>query len=313
MRRKMLTVVSVIVVMVIGISLRIYGVTDFKESDFVNLSDPDNMQRIAQKVIDDAQRGGYLSPEFIKEIKIYDADIDGDGMKDKILLLNFGPDISMVAVYRGTGDGYEYLGELGILSNVTALEPRYMAKEGRDVITLKEESVQQLGAYEYNVFVRAYLWNGQKFINIISLPEKIESDWNQLWDDEAIQWNRVRQNAVISWEGIENPKVYTEEHQEYLTSSDRISKTLPADETYSVTNSRDIAQTFTWSEEFKAFVLEIREDLTTGERVGVVENLNNSPYYIVPEYKPYLNKYRVITKNGDIIIRQASELSAPIE
>ena len=146
----------------------------------------------------------------------------------------------------------------------------------------------------------------------ISIPETIEADWNKLWDNESVQWNKVRHNAQISWEGIDTPKVYTSEHQEYFVSSDKTNKNIPADDTYTLQNSRDIYQAFTWSDEFNAFVLEVRNDLISGERVGVVENLNNSPYYIVPEYEQYLNKYRVITKNGDIIIRQNTELSEPL-
>ena len=311
-RRKTFVLASILAVMVIGLSLRIYGVSDFKESDFVNINSPGNLQRISSKVLDDTGRGTYISPDYIKEIAVYTGDITGDGADDKILLLNFGPDISLIAVYAATDDGYEYIGELGLLSNVTALEIKRLAAENRDVIAIKEESVQQLGSYEYNVFVRGYLWNKNRFINIISIPETIEADWNKLWDDESIQWNRVRHNAQISWEGIDPPKVYINGYQEYFVSSDITNKNIRADDTYTLQNSRNISQTFTWSEEFSAFVLEVRNDLISGERVGVVENLNNSPYYIVLEYAQYLNKYRTITKNGDIIIRQNTELSEPL-
>lgn len=312
MRKKFMTIAAVAAVMVIGLSMRIYALSDFTESDFVNVNNPDNMKKIAEKVLKDIGRENYISAEDAQKITVDTDDIDGDGIDDKVILINFGPDLSVIAVYKGNGDTYTYLGEIGQLNNVTAFETRRLEAEGRDVISIKEESSQRLGAYELNTFVRAYLWDGEKFINIVNLPERIETDWNQQWDGDGTgpsQWNRIRENSVITWEGIENPIIHTDQRQDYLVSSDTESKTVPADNTYTLLSSVQVKQDLKWSREFRAFILGVVQDKQTGERFGVLEDFNKSVYYPVPEYEPYLNKYRVIDSKGNVFVKETNTLT----
>ncbi len=312
MKSKITTVFAVAAVMVIGVTMKIYATNNFKESDFININNAENMRIAAQKVLDDIGREDFIEAKDIREISVTNGDVDGDGLNDKILTLDFGPNLSVIAVYKGDGESYSYLGEIGALTNIAAIETKRLAARNRDVIAIKEESIERLGGYEDNVFVRGYLWEDGEFVNIISIPESIEADWNSAWDtdDETPEkWNRIRSNAVISWEGTEDPIVKSRENQRYLVSSDTENKNIPADSTYNLVDSRNIEQIFKWNEEFGAFLLGFAIDNGTGERFGVVEDFDNSVYYEILEYEPFLNRVRLIDKDGNFTVKNKSDIT----
>ena len=142
MKKKAIAVITLLI-FTIGISLSIYGIDTLRESDFVNLNSKDNKIKIAEKVLKDTGRESYITDTDIRSIKTTKGDIDGDGVEDIVVVLDFGPELSVIAVYGGNSDGtYTYLGEIGPLTGIKAFETKRLAKENRDVIAIKEESVQ---------------------------------------------------------------------------------------------------------------------------------------------------------------------------
>lgn len=310
MKKKSVTLAAVAAALLLGFGGRAYAVNAFNESDFVNLGREENKISLAEKVLADVGRERFINAEDVQKILVENGDFDGDGVEDKAVVLDFYPNLSVVAVYKGDGENYSYLGELGPLMNVTGVEKRFLAAENRDVLAIREESVQYLGGYERNVFVRGYLYREERFNNIISLAEEIEADWNSAWDDEKTDgtWKRIRSNAVISWEEGENPVVLSRDKQQLLVSEDVGSKVIPPDDTYSVAKERTVEQRLFWDDEFGAFLLGIVLD-KDGKRYGVTEDFDNSPYYAIAEYSQYLNKVRLIDKNGEFSVKSKNDLT----
>ncbi|MBE6007900.1 MAG: hypothetical protein E7235_01730 [Lachnospiraceae bacterium] len=313
MVKKFVAVVAVAACAMIGLSMRIYGVNELREGDFVNINSENSRAKISEKVLNDTGRISYINAEDIRSIKTARGDIDGDGTDDVVLALDYGPDLSVIAVYKADdNDTYLYLGEIGPLETITALETKRLAAENRDVIAIKEESTQRLGAYEYNVFVRGYLWNDDRFINIISLPETIEAYWNGLWDDngeEISAWKSIEHTSVITWEGTDSPVIHTQEEHRYSISDDTENKSVPDESTFRTVSSRNIEQDFLWNDVFRAFVISVVEDNDSGERFGVVEDFDNSVYYPLEEYSHFLGRVRVIDTNGNLSVREKSGLT----
>lgn len=310
---KRIVTVAVFFGLLLCLSIRIYGLDELREGDFVNINSENSRLKISEKVLNDTGRISYINTEDIRGIKTARGDIDGDGIRDVVLALDYGPHLSVIAVYKADDKGfYSYLGEVGPLESILALETRRLAAENRDVIAIKEESVQRLGAYENNVFVRGYLWNDERFINIISLPESIEAYWNSLWDDNGQEinvWKSVEQDSVITWEGIEMPVIYTQEDQRYSVSEDTENKSVPDESTFRTVSSRRIEQRFEWNKDFRAFVLATAEDNSKGEIYGIVEDFDNSVYYPIEEYSDFLGKVRVIDKNGNLSVKDKNGLT----
>lgn len=314
-KRKWLCFMMMAFLLLLGFTARIYGDSNtITRQELQSPNTQSNRRSIAQKVLNDTKRTEMFTPEEASNIILYYSDLTGDGENEVIIVVEFGPKNSIVAVYDPQGDQYQYLGDVGSFFYIRNIDFLPVASLGRNIMMIREYADQNIGAYERSSFIRGYLWEDNAFRQVLQIPEGIESYWNDLWDDTTqngeSRWNKIEQRTDIAYEDPDgNPILNLAHYQAYRVSDDLNSKELPPASNFITVNNRMVGETYRWNNEWNRFILSEKIDTDTGEKVAVIEDFAVSPYALLDDFGDNANKVRIERKDGTTAIVDKSILS----
>lgn len=313
---RWLTLAAVVCVVILGFASKSYGVQTLNQAVLDHPETLENQTKIVETVLRDTNRRGQYDAADVGKVSVHYGDVTGDGRQDAVVQVQFGPKDTLVAVYQKeeNGDGYSFLGEAGVFFDVQRLEFLPIPDMGKSAILLREYANQNIGAFEKNVFVRGYLWDGEAFELVISIPQNIVSTWNRLWNQNAqadpSDWERVVQEGELTLEEADAPSVNASYDQMYQTSTDTQTKNIPADETFSTNKARKIEETYYWDTGWGRFILGEARDPATGETVAILADLSNSPYVLSDDFVQDEGQVRIRRKDGaiEVVNRDSLEM-----
>lgn len=302
--RKWVSIILVVVVMFLGFSVRIYGVSnDITQAEVQSPNTLQNRTSIAEKVLTATGRTEMFQPEEARNVTIYTRDLLGDGKNEIIVVVEFGPKNSIVAVYQPVGDNYQYVGDVGeffYIRNIQFMPIPDLG--GKNVMFIREYAAQDIGAFERSSFIKGYLWDNEQFRQVLKVPEGIEASWNELWDGTTNgqnKWKRIEQRTDITFQDGGDPVLNLVHYQGNKVSTDTQSKELPSLDTFETLENRVVSETFRWSDEWRRFILSEKIENQTGQKVAVIEDFATSPYSLLEEYGELVNKVRIERENGE--------------
>ena len=316
-KRKRLTALCAVGVLLLGFTVKTYGVGERLTTEQLDIPNAqENIYVIAEQVIQDTNHANRYQPEYAQNIDVYYGNVAGDEQEEAIIVLQLGPKDTIVAVYEPDGKGgYEYLGEVGIFFQVNKIEFMPIQQLDYDVLIVREEANQNIGAFENSSFIHGYAWRGDHFSMVLNLPERVVATWNKLWDEGnaagASDWRKITETSDIQWEDRVEPVLTLRKDQSYLVSSDTVSKNIPNDSTFSEISQRSVVEVQTWSNDWQRFIMYEMIETATGETVAVIEDLALSPYALLSDYGDNAQLVRIVRKNDETDVVNRSTLREP--
>ena len=243
-----------------------------------------NQEDIAKSVLDSTGRSQQYDLQDLEDVTVYfGGDVTGN-KEDVVVTLNFGPKNTVVAAYTSDGNVYEYTGDLGDFYGVQNVRFVPVPELGKDIVIVREQINESLGSFQQTDVLRGYVYDGKNFQPVLNTPQKIESSWNDIWNQSEIRdeslWRRVTEETESNWTGGEDPTLTITRYQTYLESNNTEENQVPNDDTFQEKDSRVVVERFYWSEKWKRFILKEATDKETGEPVAIIEDLTISPYQL---------------------------------
>ncbi|MBM6828095.1 hypothetical protein H9X85_00440 [Anaerotignum lactatifermentans] len=269
-----------------------------------------NREDIAKSVLESTGRTGQYDLSDLEDVTVYFGGAVTGNEEDVLVSLSFGPKNTVIAAYTPDGNVYEYAGDLGNFYGVRNIRFVPSPELGKDIVIVRENVDQSLGSFEQTDVLRGYVYENNGFRDVLNTPEKIESSWNNIWNQSDIReeslWRRVTENTESSWSSGENPQLTITRYQDYLESSDQSEGQVPEDETFDKKQSRVVVERFYWSEEWGRFILREAVEKATGEKVAIVEDLSASPYLLAGLADD--KDYGILRKDGTLDYVKEEEL-----
>lgn len=316
MKRKRVVLFASLIVMIYGYTIGIFAKTDGdltqKQMDAPNTME--NQEDIAKSVLDSTGRMDQYDLQDLENITVYfGGDVTKGEQEDIVVTLNFGPKNTVVAAYASDGNVYEYVGDLGDFYGVQSVRFVPVAELGKDIVVVRERINESLGSFQQTDVLKGYSYNGEEFQDVLNTPQKIQSNWNNIWNQGDLQeeslWRRVTEETENIWEDGkdgDNSTLTVTRYQEYLESDDTEEGIVPEDDTYTQKDCRVVVEKFHWSDEWGRFILEEAVEKETGQPVAIIENLTASPYGLAgfTDHKDYL----IVRKDGTTKYVTANDL-----
>jgi len=273
-------------------------------------------ENIIEVVLHDAGYADWYDKKESIDLKIDTADLLGDDKKELVLTLSLGPQKSIIVVYESIKNAYKYIKTVDTFFDIKGIQAIPIKKQGKDILIVRESVDQMLGAFEKGHYIRGYIWNNGKFEMVLSIMEDYEAYWNEMWEQppkSEAKWLRVMEKSTIMWENSPYPVLRVLEHQSYSKSKIVNSKPMPKEDEYEIVDSKEITQTYYWSNKYKHFVLGEGKDVKTGETVAIIEDLSQDPFELAG-FKQ--DKYRIKKKDGKIEVvpkNQITNIKSPLK
>lgn len=300
-KKKIVLLVSALILLG-GYTAGIYAKTegDLSQSQVGDPNSEKNREDIAKSVLESTGRSEQYDLEDLEDVTVYFGGAVTGNEEDVLVSLSFGPKNTVIAAYTPDGNVYEYVGDLGNFYGVRNIRFVPSPELGKDIVIVRENVDQSLGAFEQTDVLRGYVYENNGFRDVLNTPEKIESSWNNIWNQSDIReeslWRRVTENTESSWSTGENPQLTITRYQDYLESSDKEEGQVPQDDTFDKKQSRVVVERFYWSEEWGRFILREAVEKATGEKVAIIEDLSASPYLLAGLADD--KDYGIIRKDG---------------
>jgi hypothetical protein len=192
------------------------------------------------------------------------------------------------------------LGKIDDLFKIESIQILETGKNQKSILFFREIADQMLGAFESDVFLRAYKWDGNKFNSVFNVIQNYRAYWNELWDKvktpEDSHWLSIAQQGEADYIATPVPTVYLKAVQKYLESYQTNLVNLPSDEEFELKRQRDLSQTYYWSSKWNNFIIGEGTELKTGNVVAIIEDLSQGPFSLIEED----NRYRIKRSDGTI-------------
>lgn len=274
-----------------------------------------NRKSIAKKVLADTGNSQRFTPEEVKKITIYGRDVFGDEAQEAVIELSISPSTSILAVYTPQKDGsYAFVANLGEFFDIQNVQ--FLPIKGLDdnILLVRENVNQNIGAFEKSSLIKGYLWNGKEFNQVLNLAENIDANWNDLWTgnttDNQSRWRKIKERTDITYSDGATPKLQLIHNQQYAVSDDITNKNIPKEGTFTTQKDRIVTENLFWSPTWKTFILGEKMETRTKEPVAVLEDYGASPYALLEEYgAANQEKVRILRKDGSEDIISKSLLS----
>lgn len=300
-KKKIVLLVSALILLG-GYTAGIYAETegDLSQSQVDDPNSEKNREDIAKSVLESTGRTGQYDLADLEDVTVYFGGAVTGNEEDVLVSLSFGPKNTVIAAYTPDGNVYEYVGDLGNFYGVRSIRFVPSPELGKDIVIVRENVDQSLGSFEQTDVLRGYVYENNGFRDVLNTPQKIESSWNNIWNQSDIReeslWRRVTENTESNWSTEENPQLTITRYQDYLESSDKEEGQVPQDDTFDKKQSRVVVERFYWSEEWGRFILREAVEKATGEKVAIIEDLSASPYLLAGLADD--KDYGIIRKDG---------------
>lgn len=313
MNKKITAFICIAVALLVGISVKIYGVSENITLDEIqNSATRQNREKIAQTVLEDTGFQDRYTPSEAENIIIEFANVSNASetpKQDVIISVSFGPKDSILAVYTPIdGNQYKFVGSLGQFFDILDINTMPIPDKDYEMILIRERADQRIGAFEDSTFLKGYLWDGEKFNQVLNVPSRIKTSWNNNLLEgkkEEFPWIRINEETDISTATEPTVGFNLVHYQNYQRSTDNTSENIPLDDTFHTISERVVPEKLVWSNDWQRFIIKEGTEKSTGQKVAILEDLDNSPYAL---YEGYLNvgdRYRILRQDGtqDIVLK----------
>jgi hypothetical protein len=224
-----------------------------------------------------------------------------DRQKDALVIVK-GKGKTIAAVYEKSGSSYIYSGLVGVFQELQDIQVLPMRDGTSGVIVARERADRTIEAMEDATYIRAYVWDGEKYASAIDLLENYEAFHNELDDqnkpaDES-KWIRLRERSDIVWENGDQPVIHVLSHQSCALSKSSNQRTIPPTGDFELSRNRDVLEEYLWSPKYMRFILFEGLDAQTGETVAVVEDLSRGPLGLLEQYAAAADRYKIVYLDG---------------
>lgn len=312
MGKKKIVLLAAALILLGGYTVGIYAKVegDLSQSQVDDPNSEKNREDIAKSVLESTGRSEQYDLADLEDVTVYLGGAVTGNEEDVLVSLSFGPKNTVVAAYTPDGNVYEYVGDLGDFYGVRSIRFVPSPELGKDIIIVRENVNQSFGAFEQADVLRGYVYENNGFRDVLNTPEKIESSWNNIWNQSDIReeslWRRVTESTESSWSTGETPQLTITRYQDYLESSEKEEGQVPQDDTFDKKQSRVVVERFTWSDAWGRFILREAVEKATGEKVAIIEDLSASPYLLAGLADD--KDYGIIRKDGVLDYVKAEEL-----
>ncbi len=215
------------------------------------------------------------------------------GDKDCIILFFTKEYSSFILVYEKNMLEYKSLGLLDVFSEVMDIQFIKLKKENSNIIFVREVIDYLDLSYEKGTFIKGYYYD-DSFSLVLSLTEEYEINSNNIVD----RWKKVYEKSDIKFTNEYYPIIEVLEQRVDFVSEITSQKHLPERDKFDVINSKNILTKYSWSNEYKHFIIGKGIDRRTGSKVAIVEDLHFESYFNMNEIDDMREKYIIKYKDG---------------
>lgn len=258
--------------------------------------------KIIENIFNNLGRTEDIPLASTSELTITYGDVVGDSGKDAIFTVRIGPKHTTVVVYEKVNNEYKYKGLVDNFFVVQELEVVTVDEKEKDFIMIREHVNQMVGAYEESVFLRSYKWDeaSQKFQLVLTIQEKYRAYWNELWDNnkpkEESHWLAVKQDGVVTRKNNRYDRLYFKADQRYLSSKQTNQINKPEEENFEEVKRKQISKVYYWSEDWKNYLIGEGTQTSTGDKVGIIEDMSEEASSLIEDDQ----RYRIKKTDGTI-------------
>lgn len=258
--------------------------------------------KIIENIFNNLGRTEDIPLASTSELTITYGDVVGDSGEDAIFTVRIGPKHTTVVVYEKINNEYQYRGLVDNFFVIHELEVVTVDEKEKDFIMIREHVNQMVGAYEESIFLRSYKWDeaSQKFQLVLTIQERYRAYWNELWDNnkpkEESHWLSVNQEGKVTRRNNKYDRLYFKAIQRYLMSKQTNAINKPEEEDFEETKRREISKVYYWSEEWKNYLIGEGTQISTGDKVGIIEDMSEEAASLIEDDQ----RYRIKKTDGTI-------------
>ncbi len=257
---------------------------------------------IISHVLQSSKKNDLLKDVKDMNVAVMLEDILGDDKKEAIIVLAIGPKKSLVAVYEKKNTNYVFKTILDTFFDIEDIQTMKIKDLDQSIIIVREYVDQLTGAFEEGTYIRAYIFNKDKFDLVLNVTENYKAYWNELWDkkkaiDES-HWIRVTDKGNIKFEDSTYPVLRILTIQTFANSKETNLNNIPDDYDFDVLRTRQFSHDYYWSSKWLHFIMGEGIDVKTSEKVAILEDLSNSPFLLADSNESQNMQYRIKHMNG---------------
>lgn len=267
----------------------------------------DNTEEIVTSLINslskrDLDRLNYNKndyPSYAVKLQYIEKFING---KDGLLLyLDKGNASYLIAYERGMLK-YSSLGIVDDFAKIKDIDIMPLKSKNTNLIVVREEIDQRLGAFEAGTYIRAYFFH-KKFNLVLSIMEEYEAYYNELWENkkEDNRWKKITYDSLIEWNNEINPIITVLQTQISYISRTSNTNEIPSNNNFNIVGIQEFKNTYLWSDEWRHFILG-EAILKNGDEIAIIEDMEIQVFDFKGESFFIKDKYRVKNKKNEIFV-----------
>ena len=254
-------------------------------------------KRIKEIVIKDLGYSDWTEYMDYIEISLYPIDIIGDKKKELIIAVNLSKNLGTIAIYKTNNGGYELANKIENLTSIKSVSVKRNDTSDKRFLMVEEILDESIGAYFTDNFIRLFTEIDNEFKEVFRQSLNYEAFYYEKWIDpskEKPKWFKLNEKSVVDY-------MYNVDNHISLLVSKTIEKSEAKDNAdHAIPKKfKKVEESFfeikyIWSEKYSSFILGEGEIVSSGEKVGILEDTSKTADYLLKLGDKY---YKVINKN----------------
>lgn len=237
--------------------------------------------------------------EYVKII-VYPVDILGDSKEELVIGLNLSKNLGAIGVYKLEAENYVLDSQIENLTRIEKISVKRNSRNNKRFLFVEEFLDERVGAYFTDRYLSVFTKIQDEFTEVYRESIDYEAYYYEKWSDpdkEKARWFKVNESNIIDYDSKldENLNLTVNKNIRKAEGKNGSGSTLPTD--FKEVEKKDYLIKYMWNEDYQRFIMGKGEMLSTGEKVGVLEDVSKTADYLLNLGDKC---YKVINKNKKI-------------